>query len=149
MIISCGYKADESCKYHKKKIVDVENEMNIKCLDNCNNAVVVYKDKDKVHLLYEAYKDANKEKNASEVLLMRAIYGHSSAVKDDYDYLYYQGYTLWMVLHKKYKYISHYDILHSFECMQQMNMKIPKRVRREVRRIKKKLKRSGEDIWWY
>ena len=137
MIIKCGYKQENYCKRHKKTIQEVEEENKEKCCDTCFQAVVVYTDKDKIRMLYEALRWADKEKSAYEVAYMRGIHGHCCALTDDFDDLFYSGYTIWLVVHKKYKYIDHVDILNTYECMQFMGMKIPKRVRREVRRIKK------------
>ena len=138
MIIKCGYKQENYCKCYEETIEEVEKERKEKCCDTCHQAVEVYTDKDKVRMFYEAFEGANKEKSAYEVAYMRGICGHSSSLKDDFDDLYYMGYTVWLVVHKKYKHINRKDILKAFDCMRLMGMKIPKRIRREIRRIKGK-----------
>lgn len=145
MIIECGYKQDNYCKYYKKEI----EESKEKCCDTCHHAVEVYTDKDRANLLYEALKTADKEKSAYDVAQMQGIYGHSCALENDFDDLFYKGYNLWLVLHKKYKYIKHSDIVTAYNCMQQMGIKIPKRIRREIRRIKSSssvLREKGEKL---
>ena len=137
MILKCGYKQDDYCKCYKKTIEEVEEERKEKCCDTCNQAVEVYTDKDIITLLYNAFKMANKEKTAYDVMYMRGIYGHSCALENDFEDLFYKGYNLWLVLHKKYKYINHRDIITAYDCMQKMGLKIPKRIRREIRRIKR------------
>lgn len=140
MIIECGYKKEYFCNCYK---IEIDNNTD-KCI-GCSNIIEVYTEKDKRILLYKSFSDANKEKSAYDVMYMRGIYGHHSAIKDDFDSIYYSGYTIWLVLHKKYKYLCDRDILDAFYNMQFMNMKIPKRVRREARRIGLKCER--EHLW--
>lgn len=148
MIDECGYKQENYCNCFKKTTEEVENETGEKCCDTCHQAIAIYSEKDKIKLLYEALRSANKEKSAYDVMYMRGIYGHDCALKDDFDDLYYKGYSLWLVLHKKYKYVDHSDIVTVYECMQQMGMKIPKRLHREIRRIKKNCEKYEDYLFW-
>ena len=68
---------------------------------------------------------------------MRSIHGHYSELKDDIDSIYYEGYSVWLYLHKKSRHLSHMDKVIAVQCMQQMRIKIPKRIRREMRRLRK------------
>lgn len=144
VVIKCGYKKDNFCNCYK---TEIDNKTN-KCRD-CSNKIEIYTEKDKRVLLYKSFSDANKEKNAYDVMYMRGIYGHHSAIEDDFDSIYYSGYTIWLVLHKKYKYLfdRDRDILDVFCNMQFMHMKMPKRLRREAERIKHRCER--EQPWWY
>lgn len=135
MVEKCGYKQENYCKCYKKSIEQTN------CVD-CNNAIEIYTEKDKRELLYKAYKSAKKEKSAYNVMYMQGIYGHSAAIKDDFDSIYYAGYTIWLVIHKKYKYLSCRDRVNAFNNMQFMGMKIPKRMYREIRRLKTKCERE-------
>ena len=148
MIIKCGYKHENYCNCYKETINQVEKERQEKCCDTCYQAIEIYTDKDKIRLLYEGLKCADKEKSAYEVMYMRGIYGHSCALENDFDDLYYKGYTIWLVIHKKYKYIDHWDILKSYECMQFMGMRLPKRIRREARRIKRNCEKYEDYMFW-
>lgn len=144
MVMACGYKQENYCKCYRQKIEDFNNE---KICDNCLNKTEIFTEKDKRRLLYQAYSDASKKKSAYDVMYMRGIYGHDSQLNDDFDSIYYDGYTLWLVVHKKYKYINGKDILDSFRNMQFMCMRIPKRVRREAKRIELMCER--EKPWWH
>lgn len=93
LIVECGYKKGNFCNCYKIGIAN-------RCVD-CSNKIEIYTDKDKRMLLYESFRDANKEKSAYDVMYMRGIYGHTSAIKDDFDSVYYSGYTIWLVIHKK------------------------------------------------
>ena len=148
MINKCGYKQENYCNGYKKTIKEVEQERQVNCCDTCDQAVETYSDKDKVRLLYEGFKHADKEKSAYEVMYTRAMYGHSGQLENDFDDLYYRAYTIWLVIHKKYKYIDHWDILQAYECMQIMGMRIPKRIRREARRIKRNCEKYEDYTLW-
>ena len=138
MIITCGYKKNEYCECYMK-VID--------SCDNCNQAVEVYTDKDKIRLIYEAVSSANREKSAHEVNIMRAILGHCSALNNDADDLFYRGYTVWLVIHKKYRYLRHRDILRAYEDMRLIGMKIPKRMHREVRRIRQNCNKHKQYLY--
>ena len=108
----------------------------------------VYTGKDRIKLLSKAFNTAKKEKSAYDVMYKRGLYGHSCALENDYDDLFYKGYNLWLVLHKKYKYINHSDIVLAYECMQDMGIKVPKRIRRELRRIKRNCEKYEDYLFW-
>ena len=91
---------------------------------------------------------AGKEKSAYDVMYVRGIYGHSSALRNDFDALFYRGYTIWLLIHKKYKYIDRWDILMAYESMQLMCMRIPKRIRREALRIKRNCEKYDDYLFW-
>lgn len=137
MIIKCGYRQEDFCKYHQEPIGKVEKEQNVKCGETCRCAAEVFTDRDKVNLLYAAYSQANKEKTAYDAMLMRGVHGHCSEVKDDFCHVSYEGYTVWLVLHKKNRYVSRRDFWDAYECMRLMGMRIPKRICRKARRFKK------------
>lgn len=144
MIIDCGYKKGSYCRCYDKEIEEEGT------CDICHNKIEVYTDKDKRIMLYQAFSYAtaiNKKKSTIGVVHMRFVYGHDSAVVDDFDSIYYHGFNIWLLLHKKYKYLNASDIIESFYDMQFMNMKIPKRIRREARRLIAKCER--EQPWWY
>lgn len=101
----------------------------------CNySQVTIYTDMNKIALLHEAYSQAKKEKSIEEIISMREIYGHCSSIKDDFDDIYYNGYTIWLLVHKKYKYIHDFELITAYECMKLLRMKISKSIIRKVRR---------------
>lgn len=133
-MISCMYKQNNHCDFYKADVQEVEKQKSVKCCDNCHAQIKVYSDIDKINLLQEAYNQAKKEITVDEVIYMRALYGHNASTKDDYDDIYYNGYTIWLLVHKKYKYIHDFELITAYECMKLLRMKISKSIIRKVRR---------------
>ena len=100
--------------------------------------VKVYKGKAKVDMLYQQLKRADNWGTAKDVFYMRGIYGHCAAKLDDFNDLSYHSHTIWLIQHKKFKYVSDWDLKEAYECMKLMYLKIPKSVRRKLRRMKKR-----------
>lgn len=147
MIVACGYKKDDFCKCYEESIIEVEKERNEQCCNTCHQAIEVYTEKDKVKELYRALWYANhREKFAHDVMYMRGLYGHHVAICDDIDDIFYTGYTIWLVLHKKKKYYTWDEFLRAYRAMKLMGMKIPKRIKRIVRRYKKHKKYNRKEI---
>lgn len=96
--------------------------------------VKVYKGKEKINLLYEQLKRADNWGTAKDVDYMRGIYGHCVAKLDDFDDLSYHSHTIWLIQHKKFKYVSDWDLKEAYERMKLMHLKIPKSVKRKLRR---------------
>jgi len=139
MIIECGYNINNKCTCYNNEDISIHD------CNKCPNKTEVYTDEDKIKLLYEAFKSAKKEKSDYDVVSMKFIFGHSASMNNDFNDIYYDGYNLWLVLHKKDKYISIREIFYAYETMQLMKMSVPKRIRRIVRRIKKTCRKK----WWY
>ena len=97
--------------------------------------VKVYKDKAKVDMLYQQLKRADNWGTAKDVFYMRGIYGHCVAKFDDFNDLSYHSHTIWLRQHKKFKYVSDWDLKEAYKCMKLMHLKIPKSVKRKLRRI--------------
>ena len=140
MIISCGYKQNNYCDYHEKDLNSIKD-----CTD-CHYAVSVYTDKDKISLLYKALKDASKEKSAKSVEYLMCLNGHCSNLAGDFDDIYYIGYSLWLLLHKRYKLVTNIGLVLACESAKLMGIKIPKGVRRKFRRFKKNHYKEYEAI---
>ena len=137
MIIDCGYKQNNFCTCYDEDINNTD-----KCKE-CPNKTEVYTDTDEISLLYDAFKDAKKEKDISEVKCGMAIFGHDSAMNNDIEDIYYYGYNLYLVLKKKEA--DTRKIYYAYKTMKLMKMSIPKRIKRAIRRINKTCK----DKWWY
>lgn len=97
--------------------------------------VKVYKDKAKVDMLYQQLKRADNWGTAKDVFYMRGIYGHCATKLDDFNDLSYHSHTIWLIQHKKFKYVSDLDLKEAYECMKLMHLKIPKSVKRKLRRM--------------
>ena len=119
----------------------MEKQKSVKCYDNCYAQDKIYSGTDKIILLHEAYNLAKKEKTLDEVIYMKEIYGHGITEENDYDYIYYYGYNIWLLVHKKYKYLHDFEIITTYECMRLLRMKISKNIIRKVRKAKIKIEK--------
>ena len=131
MIIPCGYKQNNYCDYGEKDLNSTDD-----CID-CHYAVPVYTIKDRVSMLYEAIKNASKEKSIKVVSNMVGVFGHYVMLSGDFDDLYYTGYSIYLLLRKKYKWLTDFGLVSACEAMKYMGIKIPKGVKRKYRRFKK------------
>lgn len=102
---------------------------------NCEQNI--YTGRSKRKLLYRQLKDADRWVKAKDVDYMRGIYGHCAKLLDDFDDISYWSYTIWLIQHKKYKYVTDFELKEAYENMKLMYLKIPKSLKRKLRRLKK------------
>lgn len=133
-MVNCIYKQNDFCNHYKINTQEIKKQKLVECDNSCYARVEIYSDTDKIALLNEAYNRAKREKTLNDVIAMREVFGHCISIKDDYDYLYYYGYTIWLLVHKKYKYIHDFELITAYECMKLLRMKISKSLIRKLRR---------------